>query len=331
MKLDKWCKSSGKSKEFSEKAYNKIIKAFVRLRGFENVESYVQYHYGRILDKSFDNKLKSKLREALSKRNEQLVISRPILRTTTQSSIMANSRLDSLPPPYTSIDSDNNYFYKKHQSSSDNKFKPASVVIDANKKASSKALDDCFKHYDYIETNYGSKIHQPSSTVNANELRSQFLFRFVEDMHDVGIKFDEILFDKSQLDDDDDDEEEKTYENFLESENYPLHYDMHSNQDISNNCCVKTLVTAKTSSNSNTQINQASMCNDNIYESIENAHRRCKNSNNNDYQHQQRNSSKNNSIIRNRSHENENNTANEEARKFFSFIKNRKSVTIRLC
>ena len=193
-------------------------------------------------------------------------------------------------------------------------------MIDANKKASTKALDDCFKHYDYIETNYGSKIHQPSSTVNANELRSQFLFRFVEDMHDVGIKFDEILFDKSQFDDDDDDEEEKTYENFLESENYPLHCDMHSNQDISNNYCVKTLATAKTNSNSNTQINhmklsEANMSNDNIYESIENAHRRCK-SNNNDYQHQQRNSSKNNSIIRNRSHENETNAANEEARIF---------------
>lgn len=341
MKLDKWYKSSsGKSKEFSEKAYNKIIKAFVKLRGFENVETYVQYHYGRILDKSFDTKLKTKLREAISKRNEQLVISRPILRTTTQSSVIANNRLDSLPPPYTSIDSDNNYFYKKHQSSSDKKFKPASTVIDTNKKASSKALDDCFKHYDYIESNYGSKIRQPSSTVNGNELQSQFLFRFVEDMHDVGIKFDEILIDKSQLDDDDDDEEEKTYENFLESENYPLHCDMHDNQDITNNDCFKTFEMVKTNSNSNTQINhmkisEASMCNDNIYESIENAHRRCK-SNINNYQHQQRNSSKNNSIIHNRSHENETNAANEKARKFFFSIifycsKYRKSATIRLC
>ncbi|KAG5677171.1 hypothetical protein PVAND_006952 [Polypedilum vanderplanki] len=263
MRIDKWCKSSNLSREFSEKGYNKIIKSFVRLRGFDTVEAYIQYHYGRMLDKSFDSKLKIKLREVLNKRDEQLVISRPILRTTTQSSVIANNRLDSLPPPYTSIDNDNNYFYKKHQSSySDNKTSKATMG-NAMKMTS---FDDCFKHYDYIDVNYESKLKQ-SSTVNANESHKRFLFKFVEDMHDVGIKFDEILSD----------EEETTYENFLESENY--------NEIITNAPLAtphdndyKTLTKIlQINRNSEESVHRNTACIDNIYESIENEqHQHCK-------------------------------------------------------
>lgn len=176
IKMEKWQKLS--KKEFSEKTYNKIIKAFVRLRGFESVESYVSYHYGRILDKSFDSRLKSKLKETLSSHDEQLVISKPILQTTTQSSIAANNRLESMPPPYTSGSYENdrsNYFYKRHQASCGTK---------------AKTHDDCFKHYDYIDAHYDKSI--PSS-VDANEPAKRILFKFVEDMHENGINFDEII------------------------------------------------------------------------------------------------------------------------------------------
>lgn len=176
IKMEKWQKLS--KKEFSEKTYNKIIKAFVRLRGFENVEAYVQYHYGRILDKSFDNYLKSKLKETLSSHDEQLVISKPILRTTTQSSVTVNNRLDSMPPPYTSgsFESDKfNYFYKRHQVSCGMK---------------TKTYDDCFKHYDYIDADYDKAV--PSS-VDGNEPPKRILFKFVEDMRDNDINFDQII------------------------------------------------------------------------------------------------------------------------------------------
>lgn len=297
MKLDKWCRSSGKSKEFSEKAYNKIIKAFVRLRGFNNVDAYVRYHYGWILDKSFDSKLKIKLRETLSKRDEQLVISRPILRTTTQSSVVANNRFDSLPPPYASIDSDTNYFYKKHQSTSDRR----RSMIDTNLKAA-----DCFKHYDYIHMN---NERQKSSTVNGNEPRRRFLFKFVEDMHDIGIKFDEVLFDEELLDDGNN-EEETTYENFLESENYPLNFDMScsgSHDMTKQSHCYKTFAPA---SNHSKKPGQASMCNDNIYECIENAHQQ-----HNRFNCEQRNSKKNNNIKKH--NRTEGGGVNEKARIFF--------------
>lgn len=172
LKMEKWQKLS--KKEFSEKTYNKIIKAFVRLRGFENVESYVQYHYGRILDKSFDNHLKTKLKDALGRYDEQLVISNPILRNTTQSSVTVNNRLDSMPPPYTSgsFDENNHYFYKRHQ-------------------AKTKTRDDCFKHYDYIDMRYDKA--QSSSTAHGIEPARRILFKFVEDMHENGINFDEII------------------------------------------------------------------------------------------------------------------------------------------
>jgi hypothetical protein len=171
LKMENWEKLS--KKEFSEKTYNKIVKAFVRLRGFENVDAYVQYHYGRILDKSFDTHLKTKLKDAMGRHDEQLVISQPILRKTTQSSVTVNNRLDSMPPPYTSgsFDAENNhYFYKRHQ-------------------AKTKTHEDCFKHYDYIDVRYDKS----SSTVNANEPAHRILFRFVEDMHENNIDFDEII------------------------------------------------------------------------------------------------------------------------------------------
>lgn len=171
LKMEKWQKLS--KKEFSEKTYSKIVKAFVRLRGFESVELYIQYHYGRILDKSFDSHLKEKLKDALSRHDEQLVISHPILRTTTQSAVAANNRLDSMPPPYTSgsFESVNNYFYKRHG-------------------AKTKARDDYFKHYDYIDVRCDKAL--PSS-VDGNEPAKRVLFKCVEDMREIGIDFDEII------------------------------------------------------------------------------------------------------------------------------------------
>jgi hypothetical protein len=261
MRIDKWCKSSNLSREYSEKGYNKIIKAFVKQRGFDTVEAYVQYHYGRMLDKSFDSKLKMKLREALSRRDEQLVISRPILRTTTQSSVIANNRLDSLPPPYTSIDNDNNYFYKKHQSSC----APKPTMANAAMKLTS--LDDCFKHYDYIDVNYEGRLRQ-SSTVNANETHTRFLFKFVEDMHDVGIKFEEILSD----------DEETTYENFLESENYNEIISSAPLAAAAHDSGYKTLAKIpQIDRDGEESVHPNAPCIDNIYESIEHEqNRRCK-------------------------------------------------------
>lgn len=266
MRIDKWCKSSSLTREYSEKTYNKIIKTFVRLRGFDTVENYVHYHYGRMLDKSFDSKLKMQLRDAMSKRDEQLVISRPILRTTTQSSVIANNRLDSLPPPYTSIDNDNNYFYKKHQSSyGDNRAMTTKPTI-AN-AARMSSFDDCFKHYDYIDVNYESKAKQ-TSTVNANETHKRFLFRFVEDMHDVGIKFDEILSD----------DEETTYENFLESENYNEIISSTPLAAVVHDSGYKTLAKIpQIDCSGEKSVHPNAVCIDNIYESIENEqNRRCK-------------------------------------------------------
>lgn len=176
IKMEKWQKLS--RKEFSEKTYNKIIKAFVRLRGFETVDAYVQYHYGRMLDKSFDTHLKMKLRETLSSHDEQLVISKPILKTTTQSSVAANHRLESIPPPYTSGsygNETNNYFYKRQQTTK------------------AKTHGDYFKHYDYIESHYEKPPPPPMSSMDANQPDKRTLFRFVEDMHENGIDFDEII------------------------------------------------------------------------------------------------------------------------------------------
>lgn len=170
VKMANWQKLS--RKEFSEKNYTKITKSFVRLRGFESVESYVQYHYGRILDKSFDTHLRSRLKEALSRQDAQLVISKPILRTTTQSSVIVNNRMDSMPPPYTSgsYDNDaNNYFYKRYQA----------------KTKTSQA--DYFKRNDY------SNKTTSSSLLGDSESAKRALFKFVEDMHDNGINFDEII------------------------------------------------------------------------------------------------------------------------------------------
>lgn len=171
--VEKWEKLA--KKDFSEKTYNKIIKAFARLRGFESVEAYVQYHYGRALDKSFDANLKLRLREALSRHDEQLVISKPILRMTTQGAVTISNRTDSMPPPYTSggFDCDNNYFYKRHQACG----------------AKSKTNDDCFKHYDYVDM---SSDKPASSSLDGNDT-NRVLFRFVEDMKDNGIDFDELL------------------------------------------------------------------------------------------------------------------------------------------
>lgn len=173
IKMENWQKLS--KKEYSEKSYGKIIKAFVRMRGFENVESYVQYHYGRILDKSFDSHLKARLKETMSSQNEQLVISKPILRTTTQLSVAVNNRLESMPPPYTSgsYDNDsNNYFYKRHQATQ------------------TKTHDDCFKHFDNIKVDYA---RPKSSSVDGNEPCKRTLFKFVEDMYENGIDFDGLI------------------------------------------------------------------------------------------------------------------------------------------
>lgn len=285
IKLDRWCHAgSGSSiisndqSIFCEKSYQKVIKSFVRLRGFESVENYVQYHYGRILDKSFDSNLKLKLREALGRRDEQLVISRPILKTTTQSSVVANNRLDSLPPPYTSlIENDNNYFYKKHQSSSDAKTKRTASTATSN-----ALLDaDCFKHYDYIDVNYKqSEIDDVDNVADGNELLSSkqqsFLFKFVEDMHDMGINLDEIVLgqhDNSFNDHHKANIKARNYcENNVESENV---HDVRNNQINNNNsnCCYKIqpkINHAKLNSEMRQNENNNVSCNDNIYESIEN-------------------------------------------------------------
>lgn len=290
IKLDRWCHAGSGSSIisndptiFSEKSYQKVIKSFVRLRGFESVETYVQYHYGRILDKSFDSNLKMKLREALSKRDEQLVISRPILKMTTQSSVIANNRLDSLPPPYTSlIENDNNYFYKKHQSSSVAKTKKPATAPTSN-----TILDaDCFKHYDYIDVNYKqSEIDDVDKVADGNELLSSkqsFLFKFVEDMHEVGINLDEIVLGQHDNDFNDNGNHKanikaRNYcENVVESENV---HDVRNNQiNSNNNRCYKIqqlqqiqkINHAKLNSEMRQNENNNVSCNDNIYESIEN-------------------------------------------------------------
>lgn len=261
MRIERWCHAgstgssiiSNQGSIFSEKSYQKIIKAFVRLRGFESVEAYVQYHYGRILDKSFDSNLKIKLREALTRHDEQLVISRPVLKTTTQSSVIANNRLDSLPPPYTSIDNDNNYFYKKHQSSSVAKTKALNA---SNNPAVLE--NDCFKHYDYIDVNYNKQTTTRSST-DGNELdKKSFLFRFVEDMHDVGISFCEIILGQH------DPGARNRYENNKESEN---RHDVRNNQK---SCNEKHEQHYKINHASLSEIRQnGNNSTDNIYESIE--------------------------------------------------------------
>lgn len=147
-------------KGYTEKAYNKIIKLFVRMRGFETAEAYVHYHYGRILDKSFDEDLKLKIREALKRRQEQLVISKPILKMTTQLSVIANS---SLPPPYTSGSFErmpHSYFYRRHDNN-----------IDTNRQGSRLTNDN--KMY--------------------NKKKHQILFKFFEDMNINNIDFDDLI------------------------------------------------------------------------------------------------------------------------------------------
>ncbi|CRL00205.1 CLUMA_CG013479, isoform A [Clunio marinus] len=179
IKVEKWEKLARKG--FSEKNYNKIIKKFVHLKGFTTVDSYVHYHYGRILDKSFDKILKTKLKDSMNQHNEQLVISKPTLRTTTQSSINVNNRFDSMPPPYSSgsfhKDSES-YFYKRYQTS-----------CHMNIKSSD---NDIFKNYEYIDVDYFKTIPS-SSSVNAYEPSQRILFKFVEDMHANDIDFDEIM------------------------------------------------------------------------------------------------------------------------------------------
>lgn len=258
MRIQRWCHAGSPESSiisnqgwiFSEKAYQKIIKAFVRLRGFESVEAYVQYHYGRILDKSFNSNLKLKLREALSRHDEQLVISRPILKTTTQSSVIANHRLDSLPPPYTSIDNDNNYFYKKHQSSKNAKTKALNI---SNNQTVLE--NDCFKHYDYVDVVYKQSTSHSSS--DGNELdKKSFLFKFVQDMNDIGVSFCEIILGQH------DQGERNRYENHKESENQ---HDVRNNQKSCNKNQQHKINRANLSEIRQNENNSI----DNIYESIE--------------------------------------------------------------
>lgn len=194
-KLEKWKKSS--KKEYSEKNYNKIIKAFVKLRGFDSVESYITYHYGRILDKSFDAKLKSMLKESAGelttpisqshKPRTAVVISKPILTNTTQSSALAN--IDSLPPPYTSgsyFDHYTNYFYKRHQQHANNHKKCCKTRIIDN-----LAYEDCFKNYNYVDHHTAKS---PSSSVDVIENpNKRTLFKFVEDLQCNDIKIEYLL------------------------------------------------------------------------------------------------------------------------------------------
>lgn len=207
-KLDKWKKCY--KKEYSEKNYNKIIKAFVKLRGFDSVDSYIQYHYGRILDKSFDVNLKARLKETLAayeddvgevgKRQKELVISKPILTTTTQSAALSvthqnNSRRDSLPPPYTSgsffneESSSSGYFYKKHR--------PSPQQLRAKMKLDDYwAYEDCFKNYNYVET---LKKTSPSDESSGTIDSKRVLFKFMEDMQENHIKLEHLLDDRIHI------------------------------------------------------------------------------------------------------------------------------------
>jgi hypothetical protein len=196
--IDKKMEKLRKSRmEYSEKSYNKIIKAFVRLRGFESVDSYVQYHYGRILDKSFDNDLRSRLKETFAAHDEQFVesykqrpleISKPILTTTTQTAVLANPQMDSLPPPYSSgsffndDNSVNGYFYKKI-----GQFAPGRRA-----KYEGWTYEDCFKNYNYVDHQHSKK----SSHTSIDEPNKRVLFKFVEDMKMNDIKLEHLFEDR---------------------------------------------------------------------------------------------------------------------------------------
>ena len=192
--LEKWKKSN--KKEYSDKNYNKIIKAFVKLRGFDTVESYITYHYGRILDKSFDLKLKNMLKDSIGepqinqeKPRTALVISKPILTTTTQSSALANHRMDSLPPPYTSgsyFDQYTNYFYKRYQHTNNHKKSCKSREIE------NFVYEDCFKNYNYVD-HHNEKKSISSSVDAVDNTKKHTLFKFVEDLQCNDIKIEYLL------------------------------------------------------------------------------------------------------------------------------------------
>ena len=247
-------------KDFSEKNYHKIIKAFVKLRGFDTVENYVHYHYGKILDKSFDNNLKSKLKETMSCHDEQLVtlnshsmvISKPILTTSTQNEALINqlNQHESLPPPYSSGSysgiHDSSYFYKRHQN--------------LNSKAQRDKYDDCFKNYEYIEHQRAATT-SISTSVDADESHKRILFKFVEDLNENNIKIEFLM---------NGDQETKHAENCTKNIKSKINYEQIA---IRNNISNTVTTTNNTVPNRclhkhKSKFNKTIEPDDNIYESI---------------------------------------------------------------
>ncbi|KAL9701200.1 hypothetical protein quinque_004641 [Culex quinquefasciatus] len=135
------------SKEFSEKAYSRVITDFVRKRGFDTVESYIQYYYGDFLNR------------------------KPFRPQTKQ------TQFNSLPPPpYSSGE-----FHEDQLRSLDSKPTPSSTPaaaandsgIECSSNFTSLIYSDSFKNFDYVNLTTMSRKHRrpqsSSACCNLNE------------------------------------------------------------------------------------------------------------------------------------------------------------------
>lgn len=152
-KLQKWRKFGRKPAAatpttYSDKNYNKIIKCFVKARGFSSVDDYVQHHYGRILEKSM------KIEKEMSSSSSMMASPSCTSTLSTSSSLEDKFKLrdinydnDLLPPPYTSGNYLKNSYYN------------------------SLLHDDCFKNYEYINYNTMNRklIAATDSDLNLND------------------------------------------------------------------------------------------------------------------------------------------------------------------
>ncbi|XP_062552794.1 uncharacterized protein LOC134217961 isoform X5 [Armigeres subalbatus] len=128
------------SKEYTEKAYNRVINDFVRKRGFNSVDEYLQYYYGNFLNqKPFRTK--------------------------------KSNQFNSLPPPpYSSGD-----FQEQQLRSLESKQLSASRTtisataandsgIDCNSNFTSLIYSDSFKNFDYVNLTTINRKHRKRSS-----------------------------------------------------------------------------------------------------------------------------------------------------------------------
>ncbi|XP_055627661.1 uncharacterized protein LOC129769411 isoform X3 [Toxorhynchites rutilus septentrionalis] len=142
------------SKEYSEKAYNKVTREFVRKRGFDNVEEYIQYYYGDFL-------------------NQKPFRTRKI------------NQFNSLPPPpYSSGEFHDEQFRSLDSKPPTARTTPSAVLandsgVDCNSNLNSLIYSDSFKNFDYVNLATMNMRNRKSSSACCQLNEKPRIFRLV--------------------------------------------------------------------------------------------------------------------------------------------------------